>query len=456
MRHFIHTILRRSPIGRASGFLPAAFAVLLAIAFPTASQARISIALDQTLIQLAQAGNFDSARQLLAQNDHREEDRLVLEGRIAKLQRRLPEATHLFRQALLLDPGHIIARRELAHSLLLARDFRPAEHHFNDLLNSDPDPRMRDTYRNFLNTIHQNKTVGFSGFFAFLPSTNINRGTTNTTLGTTIGTFVIDEESQESSGIGAQFGLSGFFRHIPDQNTRYTLNWSASRSQYAETQYNGTAGSLSLTGERFTESGRWFITPYYRRTWKRYAIPQENGPDAERNEGNEALGLSFGLFHRISPRNQLHLSFGRERRDYEDQKHQDAFISTATASLTHQFNPDLSLTMGLGLERNRPQLAHLQHDSHRLFGNLTKAWEGGLRTSFGLEIGSRNFVGEYPLQTFARDDEYYKLILGLQHNRINFRGFTPVLNCSHTINRSNVAFFDYNVTECQAAFSRNF
>jgi hypothetical protein len=65
-------------------------------------------------------------------------------------------------------------------------------------------------------------------------------------------------------------------------------------------------------------------------------------------------------------------------------------------------------------------------------------------------------VEDYPLTSSPRDDDFYKISIGVQHSRIDIQGFTPRLSCSRTVNQSNVAFYDYNATECQATISRNF
>ena len=70
--------------------------------------------------------------------------------------------------------------------------------------------------------------------------------------------------------------------------------------------------------------------------------------------------------------------------------------------------------------------------------------------------GIRDFEGNYPLTTSPRDDDYGRLNFGVQHAKFTYRGFAPRLNCSHTINRSNVAFYDYNATDCQVGLSRDF
>jgi tetratricopeptide (TPR) repeat protein len=394
--------------------------------------------------QLISTGQIEAARVALEAENPSQADRVFFEARIFKAQHRFPEAIGAFRQVLQIDPNYINARRELAHTLLLNRDYGPARFHFEELLKIDQNDQMRDGYRSFLNVVDQNQPIGFSGYFSLLPSTNINRGTTNTVFDTTLGQFVIDPISQAESGVGVQLGLFGYFRHLTSPTSRVSLNWGLFGTRYKEDRYNSAVGNLAVSYEQVTQSGSWFVSPYFRKTWR------------EDDGDNDARGLNFGLTHRLNDPNRLVFSFSHEYRDYALQDYQDGTFTSGSISLNHQINPSLSISGGFGFERSIPEADHLQYDSGKLFAGLSKAWEGGLQTSFGFEYGIRDFVGDYPLTSFPRDDDFYKISIGVQHSRIDIQGFTPRVSCSHTVNQSNVAFYEYNATECQAMISRNF
>lgn len=400
--------------------------------------------LDSQISQLLSAGQIEAAEELLARSLDAGGDKQFFEARVLKAQGRLPEAISLLRETLRLYPDHLNARRELAHTLLLNGEFRAAEHHFETLLDVDQNTQMRRGYHQFLTTIHQNKPVGVSGRLAFLPSTNVNRGTTNTIFDTSLGQFAIDPNSQATSGVGVELGVSGYFRKIPDPSQRVTLQWDLAGIRYEESRYNKASASLALIYEKLTATGDWSLAPFYRYTWR--------ADDAD----NTALGLRLHHRTRIGARTQLRLSASHERRWYPSQSYQNGSISTASVSLSYQVAPSLGLTAGLGFERGTPDADHLKYDHQRIFASATKLWQGGLRGSLGVDLGKRDFVGIYPLTSEARDDSYYKVQFGLSHSQIDIMGFRPTLNCSHTLNRSNVSFYDYGATECQATLNRNF
>jgi hypothetical protein len=399
---------------------------------------------DFLISRLINSGEIEAARNALNSQRPSDLERIFFEGRILKSQGQLLDAIQVFRRVLQLDPNHINARRELAHTLLLNRDYEPAEHHFTALLDIDHNGGMRDGYRRFLNVIDQNRPIGFGGYFSLLPTTNVNLGTTNTVFDTNLGQFVIDATSQPKSGIGAGFGISGYFRHVIDSKSRVALNWGLSGVRYENKLFNNTVGNVALSFEQVTRSGNWLVSPYYRRLWRQ--------DKADYN----ALGLKFGHTRRLNDAVQLSFSLGHESRTYPNRSFQNGGLDVGSVGLKHQITSSFSLQAGFEVERSAAEAAHLQYDAYKLFAGLSKSWQGGLHTSLGLEVGQRRYVGVYPLTSSARDDDFYKIRVGVQHSQIDLKGFTPRLSCTHTINMSNVAFFDYNVTECQATISRNF
>lgn len=394
--------------------------------------------------QLINTGNIRAARSAFEATDPSQADRLFFEGRILKSRGQFLEALDSFRRVLQIDPNYMNARRELAHTLLLMRRYRSARYHFQELYRIDQNPQMRDGYRSFLSAIDKNQPVTLSGFLSVLPSTNINRGTANTTFDSSLGKFVIDPESQAESGVGVQVGLAGSFRQVVDPKRRISLNWSVFGTHYESTRYNSVVGRLALSYEQVSLNGRWSVAPYIRKTYRR--------DEAD----NAARGFRFDLQRRLSKKNSLSLSLLHERRNYVVQDHQDGPFSRASLSINHQIAASLSIAGGLEIERNSPEAKHLKFNGTKLFTAVSQTWIGGLQTTFGLAVGTRHFDGDFPLTENPRADEFYKISIGLHHSGINVRGFTPRLSCSHTENHSNVSFYDYGATECQATISRNF
>ena len=418
--------------------------VLLSVFLPFAVAANSQGIDDAGISRLITSGQIDAAQRALEAQNPTEVDRLFFAGRILKAQGRFPEAIQLFREVMRRDPDHLNARRELAHTLMLNRDYGPAEYHFDALLRIDGNEAMRAGYRSFLKAIEENKPFGISGFVSVLPSTNINRGTTNTTLDTSLGEFVIDPNSRAESGIGLSFGLSGYLRRVASPVSRVMLQWSLSGARYEEDRFDYSVGTIGVSYDRLTRWGRWFVNPFFRNVWR------------EDDADHQAAGLRFGVTRRLSDRNQLGFFGSHEYRDYSNLGYQDGSYNTASLRFDRQLSPSVTVGGGVGYEAANPEAEHLQYNAHPVFANLAKSWEGGLQTTFGVWYGRRDFVGDYPLTTEPRVDRAYRLSVGVQHSGIDMRGFTPHLYCSHAINHSNVAFYDFVASECQFSLTRNF
>ncbi len=112
--------------------------------------------------------------------------------------------------------------------------------------------------------------------------------------------------------------------------------------------------------------------------------------------------------------------------------------------------------VGTQLEHHRADDKRFAYKGVKLTGAVTKSWENGLRTSFGLNVGKRDFEDNYILRSFPRADDFWGVSASLFSPKFEFKGIAPRLSCSYTRNRSNIEFFIYNVSECRIALTRNF
>ena len=304
------------------------------------------IAVAQSISQLINQEKIEAAQPQLEQSNPSDIDRLFFQGQLLKAARNFTQAVDVFREVLRQNQQHLNARRELAHTLLLARQYDVAKFHFDQLLEIDPNETMRGGYRRFLNVIAQNKPADLGGYFALLPSSNINRGTNNTVFDTALGRFVIDPNSRAASSVGVGLGVSGYFRHLLIPKSRLVLNEGLSGIRYSDNKsYNNTTGSLSVSYERVTDKGRWSLAPYSRYTWR------------EDDARGRATGLRFSLDQGVSDQNRIGFSLSHEYRRYPEESYRDGGFTSAQINLRHQINPSFSLNGGVGIERSTPDAA---------------------------------------------------------------------------------------------------
>ena len=403
--------------------------------------------IDGEIAGLISGGEFDVAAALLETADPSDIDRLFFDGRILKAVQQFDQAIAVFREVLRLDPTYIAAKRELAHTLLLTGNLDVAEFHFRELLRQDQNRGAHADYRYFLDTISSTKPFGFSGQVALLPSTNVNRGTSNTRFGTG-GT--ITDDSREESGTGVYASLSGYYRRGLSTQSQLVFRGTIDARKYSVSDYNQASGTFSVAYERAYSLGSWSIEPYYRHLGSKDAYD------------SRAIGARAWLQHEITPSTVLAFSTSYERQRYPflGDTFYDGPRMSGSVALYYQFRPDLSFSGGLRTENNRPERVDLQYKEYAAFANLDKAFRGGLNLGFGVEVGNRRFQGPFAsggfLDEFTRSDDFYSLRVSAGNSRLNYVGFTPTLTCTYSKNRSNADLYDYTATDCKLALTRNF
>lgn len=399
---------------------------------------------DLATSRLISKGDFAGARAVLEQSDPTKADLLFYNARVLKAKGRLSEAIETLRSVLLLQPNHLNARRELAHTLLLAGQLDVAESQFRDLIDRDPDESMRGGYRSFLGAIDRAQPYGLRLSAEFLPSTNINRGTANTVFDTETGQFIIDPESRKKSGIGARIGLSGFARKSLSQNSRIIATARIEGTKYREKDYDGITGTASVSYERLVNGTLLSAAPYLRHTWR------------QDDSDNTSVGLAVGAQRRLSQTLSASGSVVHERRHYPNRDFLDGPFTAGTASLSYLLAPNLVMRGSAILDRHRPEAAHLRYYGVRGRLGLEKSWIGGLRTEISGFAGRRFFDADFPLTDDPRGDTLYGIEGSVFHGAINYAGFAPRLNCSYEKQTSTIAFYDYDALGCRIGLTTSF
>ena len=399
---------------------------------------------DSEISHLISTGQIEAARVVLENSAPSQTERLFFDGRVLKARGKFADALSAFRQTLHHDPDHINAQRELAHTLMLHGRYDAAERHFQALLSIDPNEYMRDGYRAFLKQINQNKPVRFSGHFSILPSTNINRGTTNTIFDTTLGRFVINPASQAESGVGIQLGLSGRFRYPIDNQNLVFFYLGLSGKIYKNELFNSSVNQLTVSYKRLSDLDAWSISPYFK-------INQRKD-DAD----NNTKGLIFNFSRQLDFRHQISFSAEYGYNQFKYQNYKNGVFGVSSMNLNRNINPHLSISSGIGFEHNNPEANHLKYKSYKLFSELNKKWKDILKVKIRAELGWRKFSGLYPLTTVKRDDRFNVVSVGVESAKLKIQNFIPALHCSHIKNYSNIPFYEYKAIDCLISVSKSF
>ena len=417
----------------------------LTLAVLSATSLRAEAPSDGDVVNMIAAGRTHEAHALLLTLDPSAEALMLFEGRVLKADGRFADAIVVFRKILEGEPGYINARRELAHTLLLNHELEASEFHFRELIRSDTDAPLREGYWRFLQVIENARPSGLRTQFALLPSTNVNRGSSRTVFDPGIPNIPpLRITNQGEAGVGVLLGLSGFYRQSLGDQSGWSLDWGLQGRKYRDEIYDSATASLRLGVHHRQNQTHWSFGTFARQIWRKD------------EDDNVTIGLDAAVERYVSDRHSFFVNAVVEERQYPHSAGSDASFYSSQEGLRFTPAADKQLTFGARFDANRPDTRHQGYDGHALFGRASKSWSGGIKTDIGLEIGSRDYRADFPLTADQRDDDYYRIDATLLTPRWSIYGFTPTTSCAYTRNYSTIAFYDYDVAECQMRFVRRY
>lgn len=420
----------------------------LALAFgmgSAAAQAQSQLSGSLSISELINRGEIARAESILLEADASPVQLRFFQGQVAKARGQFYIAIDIFREVLAQTPGFLNARRELAHTLMLAQRWTAASIEFNSLLWRDPSARMREGYRKFLNIIEDNRPLAFHAEFAIVPSSNVNRGSMHEKV-TAFGqsSWVISESSQAQTGTGLRYGFGVNLRLPLSRRGRFVLGTGFSDIRYKEKEFNALTRYHTLNYEYRAPKLHLSFGPYLN------TIDRTGTGDAT------LRGARLVIVAAPNAREKLQFSLRREDRWFEDAKINDGFFSSGDISYTRSWQSGLSLTGGLVFEESRPEGKHLRFRGRGYKVSLGKTWRSGLRLGLGFQGGERDYEGNFATINAPREDAYATLTFDALYNKWQLWGAAPKLSCSYTRNYSNIEFYDYDVRECTLAITRRF
>lgn len=393
---------------------------------------------------LIAAGDFDGARAALTTAGGNDIDRAFLEGVILRAQGQNEAAIQLYRAVLRIRPDLLAFRQALAETLYLTGQFEAAEFQLSELESIDPNAANRRGYRNFRNRILAEKPYGFGGSVAIVPSSNINRGTANTTFSTGFGDFTIDDTGRETTGTGLSLSGSAFRRFSFPDGSRITLSGQVSGILYEDDTYTQYTLGAVAAYERPSAYGLWALSLKRARTF------------FGDNPNVDETALGVGLTRTINPRTQVTYSANLSQLDYITDNFLDGPRYRAGVSLRHRLSANTQIGGSLTLERGDAEAERFQFDAVTIGGDITRLFANGVQLTLGLEIQAKPYRGDFSGVDFPRDDTTRTIRFEVFNSQIEWNGAAPSLSCRYSDTSSNIAFYDYDVTECTIGLTRRF
>jgi hypothetical protein len=285
--------------------------------------------------------------------------------------------------------------------------------------------------------------VGFNFEIAIAPDSNISRATRSDTLGTVLGDFDIDKDSQARSGTGLALRTDAFRRIALGGDHSIVLRAAASADLYSRSKFNdivldSAAAPEFHLGRRTigVEAGvtqRWYgQKPFVR-----------------------SVRLGGSISQPLGSRTQIRLSATGALLDNRLNDLQDGKSYSLQASLEHALSQTTGLALSLGGERL----------SARDAGYSTTGWRAGLLAWHDIGRATVTAQAEYGglraderLSLFPdkRSDKLSRLTIGATFRQLTLGGFAPVTRLIVERNKSSIEFYDYRRVRTEFGIARAF
>lgn len=322
----------------------------------------------------------------------------------ADKQKRYAEAATLFRQILDEEPGNGRVRIELARMQALLGNLGEASRELRAAQASGLPKEVQQLVRFYSQALTAQRPFGVNVRVALAPDSNINRATRSDTLDTIIGEFSLDEDAQETSGIGLSLQAQVFRKTQIDESADLLIRVSASGDIYRESQFDDyivalQAGpQLKLWGGTLdvaaTVSHRWFGQESYSQalgTTADFRVPMSDVSqlrlsgsvivnDNRRNDLQDGTRVSFraGTDFALGPRSGLGSSLNAVRNGARDPGYANVTVG-ADAYLYREIG-STTLVLDLGYSRLEADERLLLFNARRVDDRLSTSLSGTLRT----------------------------------------------------------------------------
>ena len=358
---------------------------------------------------------------------------------------RLDEAEKLLRDILVREPDIDAVRIELIKILALQGKRQGAGYHLNRLTDTADLARDQDQLAQLSRRIGTTEGFSLSGYFSLAPSTNINDGTSQSTVMIGGLPFVIANGAREQSGIGVRAGVVAGYSHALTEETSAYASVSAGFSDYSNREFDKQQGELRA-GLRHDQL--------------RYSLQAEAIADRH-SHNRKAQSRGFG--GRVS--GKWNVSQGwwisaeiiQMYRSFDGNPGADASTTRATGSVRHAFSRRLTMSAGGSFEKEsvsaRPWNSY---DSFSGTLGVEMPIAYGVRVMAALTAGARDYKDLYPGLRLAREDRFWEVRGSFSKDNFQIAGFSPIVGVFHKRQRSNIAFYDFQSSGMDLTFTRGF
>ena len=364
----------------------------------------------------------------------------------------LDEAIAAFRQMLVVDPGLVRVRLELALAFYLKGEDSLARRHFEAVLAGGVPSEVATNVQGFLLRIRARYRWSYNAGFAIAPDTNIGAGSEERIIlipvfGQEL-PFERDAEELTTSGVGLVLWGGAEYQYPMGDRTRLRSGANVHRREHAGSDFDEASLSLHL-GPRVlidadTEAS---VLLTGRQHW------------AGTVKDHHALGARVEAGHRLTQRATLNGRVSLEDRHYRTRTDQDGTSYDFSVAGAYVITSTVRANLSLGYGRDRPARMRDRNERYRVGAGVSVILPAGFTVSGGGDYRWTNFgEGWFPHVTDGgeRKDETWSARASAYNRSITLMGFSPEIGVVHEVRNTNAQLYDYERTSGELRFVRLF
>jgi hypothetical protein len=346
------------------------------------------------------------------------------------------------------QPGNRALRFKYAQTSYQAGRHNAAKYHLQILMRtSHSEVELRQLQKAY-RTVLSDSPWSFGLNFSFLPSTNINKTSSNEVFDTLLGQFLISNGGTEESGLGARLGVRLGYDTALESGASLSYGLELNRNQYPTDRLNNFDGTVRLTFGQRTINGSTQISPYIRRTL--YDASEGNSSDFIR------YGMQLSHQYYLTDKSSVTGTLTAERRDYDNLDYLDGNFISTSISYRGPITEDYSLNVRLRISNSAPEQEHLRYFGADLWGEVTHSIDNIGTIGLNANLGMRQYQADFPALGAAREDLSAGIGVSFSSPHIKVFKTTPKLSCRFQQNWSNVGLYDFTSTDCAVSFEHKF
>lgn len=282
------------------------------------------------------------------------------------------------------------------------------------------------------------------GDLSILPSTNPQRLTYNSVFSSLLGDFTPEGGGNPESGLGIRVGFTGGVRLSWPETVPTNLYLRLDHDWYEMPDLQKSRVRLGADLTFWGTGQKTVVSPYVQ-------FHLDNDHDATQRD----LGLKTRYSRQLIDDQVFTATLIHEDRTYFDEPSKDGYYSSL--SLGYSLPVDaLTVSFSGSFAHRHAQAEHLRYTRRGITLSVARSLKGFGDVSVFGSFYDKRYDGIYPGTTSSREEQ--KVAYGVSYSPEKLRLFDsrPNFKCQIERNRSNVALFDNNATDCSMTLNRSF